>query len=188
MFRLYFSIFWNKQANVHDHHGEGSWSMKGPLVILAICTVIAGFIPFSNYVSSDKVGFHSELHLTFAILPVLLSITGIALAAYFFLRPTERPDKATRSLSSLYQLLYRKFYIDEIYLFITKQIIFRFIARPAAWIDKNIIDAGVQGSATATGKLSESIKAIQSGKVQGYAMYFFGGIIVLGLVFLYLWK
>src|SRR5574339_596265 len=40
MFRLYFSIFWNKKANVYDHsapghrHGEGPFSMKLPLIIL----------------------------------------------------------------------------------------------------------------------------------------------------------
>src|SRR5437868_6704043 len=38
MFRLYFSIFWNKSVIIdhHSHHGEGSWNMKGPLLLLAI--------------------------------------------------------------------------------------------------------------------------------------------------------
>ncbi|HYE53979.1 MAG TPA: NADH-quinone oxidoreductase subunit L, partial [Chitinophagaceae bacterium] len=46
MFRLYFSIFWRKEAHLHGHHGEGSTSMKMPLVILAVCSALAGFIPF----------------------------------------------------------------------------------------------------------------------------------------------
>src|SRR6185503_10978136 len=54
MFRLYFSIFWNKPTEVHNHHGEGPFSMKFPLMILAICSILAGVIPFGEYVSADK--------------------------------------------------------------------------------------------------------------------------------------
>src|SRR5436190_1233275 len=53
MFRLYFSIFWNKKSELHDVHGEGSLSMKLPLIILALGTVLVGFIPFSNFISAD---------------------------------------------------------------------------------------------------------------------------------------
>ena len=74
------------------------------------------------------------------------------------------------------------------YLFITKKIIFNLIGRPAAWIDKNIVDGTMNGIASATGKISNLIKGVQSGKVQSYALYFFGGIIALAIVFLYLWK
>ncbi len=55
MFRLYFSIFWNKTSSPMlskgeraEHHNEGPISMKLPLIILAVCTVAAGFIPFSK--------------------------------------------------------------------------------------------------------------------------------------------
>ncbi len=193
MFRLYFSIFWNKASSAasisHDHHvSEGTWSMKIPLIILGICTIVAGFVPFSNFVSSDGVGFHSEFHLSFAILPVVLSLTGIVVAAMLFLRGNERPAKFAAQLGGLYKTVYRKFYIDEIYLFITKRIIFNLIGRPAAWIDKYVVDGGVHASATVTTKAAELIKGAQSGNVQNYAMYFFGGIVVLTIAFLYLWK
>src|SRR5438128_4711618 len=42
MFRLYFSIFWRKQIELHNHHGEGTFSMKLPLIILALGTLIVG--------------------------------------------------------------------------------------------------------------------------------------------------
>ncbi len=82
----------------------------------------------------------------------------------------------------------RKFYIDEIYLFITKKIIFNGIGRPAAWIDKNIVDGFMNLLATTTAKISALIKGLQSGKVQNYALYFFGGIIGLAILFIYLLK
>jgi NADH-quinone oxidoreductase subunit L len=46
MFRLYFSIFWNKPKELHDHQSEGTPSMKLPLLILAACSILVGFIPF----------------------------------------------------------------------------------------------------------------------------------------------
>jgi NADH-quinone oxidoreductase subunit L len=46
----------------------------------------------------------------------------------------------------------------------------------------------MNGIANATASVSGFIKGIQSGKVQSYAIYFFGGIVGLAIVFLYLWK
>ena len=62
MFRLYFSIFWSKPNELHDHHGEGTFSMKLPLIILACGSILAGFIPFSKYITADGKGFQSEFH------------------------------------------------------------------------------------------------------------------------------
>jgi NADH-quinone oxidoreductase subunit L len=46
----------------------------------------------------------------------------------------------------------------------------------------------MNGIAWTTGRISVLIKGVQSGRVQSYALYFFGGIVVLVIVFLYLWK
>jgi NADH-quinone oxidoreductase subunit L len=78
--------------------------------------------------------------------------------------------------------------MDELYLFITKKIIFPLIGQPIAWIDKNIVDGLMNLLASITAKISERIKGFQSGKVQGYALYFFGGIAALAVLFIYLWK
>ncbi len=101
---------------------------------------------------------------------------------------SSRPEKISATLGGLYKVAYKKFYIDEIYLFITKKIIFNLIGRPAAWIDRNIVDGTMNGIAWTTGKVAAMIKGIQSGKVQNYTLYFFGGIIALAIIFLYLWK
>ena len=60
------------------------------------------------------------------------------------------------------------------------------IGRPAAWIDKHIVDGFMNLLATITEKISYLIKGLQSGKVQNYALYFFGGIIGLAaLIYLH---
>jgi len=190
MFRLYFSIFWNHTDHSLSttHHSEGTMSMKLPLVILAIGTLLVGFIPFSTFISSDGKAFASEMHFTFSIVPVAIATIGIFIAYRLYFRRSDRPEKFAAALGGLYNAAYRKFYIDEIYLFITKKIIFNLVGKPAAWIDRNIVDGTMNGIAWTTGRISVLIKGVQSGRVQSYALYFFGGIVVLIIVFLYLWK
>ena len=91
-------------------------------------------------------------------------------------------------MGGFYQAAYHKFYIDELYLFITKKIVFNLVGRPAAWFDRNIVDGFMNLLASITQNISAFIKGIQSGKVQGYALYFFLGIFGLAVVFIYFWK
>lgn len=192
MFRLYFSIFWSKEVAHHDaehdehHHGEGTLTMKIPLLILAVGALTAGFIPFGEFVTSDGLPHHSSLDIAGAIGPVFVALTGIAVALLFYKKQNERPDKVVATLRGLYTAASRKFYIDEAYLFITKKIIFNFIGRPAAWADRNIVDGAMNGIATLVVWKSNFIKKIQSGKVQDYALYFFVGIFGLAILALYL--
>ncbi|MEQ1799800.1 MAG: NADH-quinone oxidoreductase subunit L [Lacibacter sp.] len=188
MFRLYFSIFWNKQSEVHNDHGEGTFSMKLPLIILAICTIAVGFIPFGHFVSTDGKALEIPFHIMFSIAPVLIGLSGIALAMWMYKKESNKPQQVSTALGGLYKAAYHKFYMDELYLFITKKVVFNLIGRPAAWIDRNIVDGLMNGIASTTGKISSLIKGVQSGKVQNYALYFFGGIAALVIMFIYLWK
>ena len=189
MFRLYFSIFWNKNYNSHgEKHSEGSFNMLMPLIILAIGAAAAGFIPFGNYVSSDGKPLESHFDFQFSILPVAIGLTGILLAMWLYLKQNERPGKLTASIYGLYKTAYNKFYIDEIYMFITKKVLFNLIGRPAAWFDKNVVDGLVNLTGKTTQAISEDIKKLQSGKVQQYAIYFLAGIIGLAVLFIYIWK
>lgn len=188
MFRLYFNIFWNKDTEVHGHHGEGTFAMKLPLILLAVLAFGAGYIPFGQFVSTDGKALESEFHLAFSVAPVVLGLLGIAIAAWMYMKPNEKPQRVANAMGGLYKAAYRKFYIDEIYLFITKKIIFNLIGRPAAWIDRNIIDGLMNGIAAVTAKTSVLIKGMQSGKVQNYALYFFGGVAALLIMFIYFWR
>jgi NADH-quinone oxidoreductase subunit L len=193
MFRLYFNIFWSKEYHSHHDHGheephsEGTVTMKIPLIILALLSIGAGFVPFASLVTSDGAALATEFHITFSIAPVLLATGGILLALSFYKKENTRPQKMATGLSALYRGAYHKFYIDEIYLFITKKIVFNLIGRPAAWFDRNIVDGSVNLLATITGKISFLIRRVQSGKLQSYAAYFFAGVIGFVLVFVYWW-
>jgi NADH-quinone oxidoreductase subunit L len=191
MLRLYFSVFWNKTPADHSHsnnHGEGAWNMKLPLLLLAVAAVVVGFIPFSHYISFNGRAEEISIPISFSIAPVVMAIAGIALAYILYYRESPRPQKVAAALGGLYRAARQKFYFDELYLFVTKKIIFNGIAKPAAWIDKYIVDGSMNWLGSTTTRFSERIKALQSGSVQSYTLYFFGGIIALAAVFIYWWK
>ena len=197
MFRLYFSVFWNKEfkslqnhhslEDVESHsHSEGTFTMLLPLVILAILSVVTGFVPFSKFVTSDGMELAAEFHLSFSIAPVLFAIAGIILAAIFYRNSNDSSQKLADGLNGFYKAAFRKFYIDEIYIFFTKRIIFNCIGKPAAWFDKNIVDGTMNGIASIITYFSVAVKVFQSGKLQDYAIYFFSGVIGFVLLIIYL--
>ncbi len=192
MFRLYFNIFWNKVPSLSEraeveahHHGEGTWSMKIPLVILTVLAALAGYIPFAHLVTSDGKPLETEFHLNMAIAPVALALFGIILAYVFYFKENKKPVAIASTLGGVYKAAYKKFYIDELYIFITQKIIFNLIGRPAAWIDKNMVDGFMNLLANAAAKISALIKGLQSGKVQNYTLYFFGGVMALAALVMY---
>jgi NADH-quinone oxidoreductase subunit L len=191
MFRLYFSIFWNKpftKAHGDAHHGEGGVFMMTPLLILAAGAVTAGFIPFGLYVSSNGQPLATELHLAFSIAPIALGVGGILFAFVLYRKASDTPDRISNFLGVLYRSAYHKFYIDEVYLFITHQIVFKWVGRPMAWFDRNVIDGAVNLTGRGTELLSASIKKLQSGKVQYYAFTFLATLLIFAVLFLYVWR
>lgn len=188
MFRLYFGIFWSAppQHDHHDHHAhEGDIFQKTPLVLLAIASVAAGFIPFGHFVTSDGSTLEMHTDIMFSILPVSLSVIGIALAARFYKSQNDLPDRVAAFFGSLFHAAKSKFYIDEVYLFVTKKILFRFVGAPAAWFDRSIVDGTVNTLGVTAEVGSESVSELQSGKIQSYAGWFVAGTIILIALFIY---
>ena len=184
MFRLYYSIFWLKPP-VESHLHEGTLSMKIPMVVLSFGAVLAGLIPFGRFVTADGNALAPEFHLSHALAPLALAFAGIALAHTFYKKPHPGPGRFTAAIGGGYSAARKKFYIDEIYLFITQRIIFPFVGRPAAWIDKHIVDGFMNGLAGVTQQTSALIRGWQSGRVQDYAIYFFAGVLCVAALFLY---
>ena len=159
-----------------------------PLVLLGVGAAAAGFIPFGQLVSSDGKPLETHFDLQFSILPVALGVAGILAAWFIYARQSERPAKLSAAMGGLYKAAYRKFYIDEIYLFITKKVLFNLVGRPAAWFDRNVVDGLVNLTGKTTETVSEGIKKVQSGRVQQYAIWFLGGVVILAVLFIYIIK
>ncbi len=185
MFRLYFSVFWGKDRHYHHTPHESPLVMTLPLMFLAVASVFAGYIPFHHLVTSDKLGFVTEMNYMVAIPSVLIGLLGIAMAWILYKKESEVPAKLAKSWGVLYTATYNKFYFDEIYLFVTRKIIFNYISRPIAWFDRHIIDGFMVGIGLTTEKISYQIKGMQSGQLQHYAFAFIAGTLALALSMIY---
>ena len=188
MFRLYFSVFWGKDRHYHHTPHESPLTMSIPLMFLAVASIFAGFLPFHHLVTSDKIGFNTEMHYAVAIPSVLIGLFGIAMAWILYKKESAIPEKLALKWGVIYTATYNKFYFDEIYLFVTRKIIFNYISRPVAWFDRHIIDGFMVGIGTTTEKISYKIKGMQSGQLQHYAFMFVAGTMALALSMLYFLK
>jgi NADH-quinone oxidoreductase subunit L len=188
MFRLYFSIFWGKETHYHHTPHEAPATMTIPLIVLAIGSVFAGFIPFNELVTTDGKGFETELEMMVAIPSVLIGLFGIIVAWIMYKKETSIPDKLAATFKYSYKWAYNKFYMDEVYLFVTKKIIFRYISSPIAWFDRHIVDGTMNAIASVTQITSFRIRGFQSGQLQKYGFVFVTGVIFLALLLIYFWR
>lgn len=188
MSRLFFGVFFGKKQHYHHTPHESPLVMTGPLMFLAVASVFAGFIPFSKFVTSDALPFDTHLDYSVAIPSVIVALIGITIAFFLYFRESKAPDKISVSLGIFYRAVYNKFYFDEIYLFVTKRILFNLISRPVAWFDRHVVDGSMNGIAKITQYSSRQIKDIQSGQLQQYAFVFVAGAIILVLCFAYMFN
>lgn len=188
MFRLYYSIFWGHDRHYHHTPHEAPLVMTIPLMFLAFAAVFSGFLPFSHLVSSDLKPFEAHTDLMVAIPSVLIALVGIGAATVLYRKPGTLPDQVARFAKGLYKASLHKFWIDEVYLFVTKKVMFGLISRPVAWFDRHIVDGTMNAVGWVVVTSAEKIKGLQSGQLQQYAMVFVSGVVALVLVFVYLFS
>ena len=189
MFRLYYGIFWgteNKELHAEHVPHESPLAMTFPLMFLAAITIVCGWLlPFGHLVSSNGHAYDIHLDTQVAVTSIIVALVAIALATWMYARDRQPvADMLARCFSTLHRAAYKRFYMDEIWLFITKKIIFRCVSTPLAWFDRHVIDQFMNFMAWATNASGESVQPIQSGKVQSYAIWFLGGIVVLTMILL----
>ncbi len=187
MFRIYFGIFWGRETKYEHTPHESPISMTFPLIVLAFLSIVGGFIPFSEFITPDRAGFEAHLNYPLAAIAVTVGLVGIVLAWIFYKKENDLSDKFAKAFGSFYKWTYDKFYFDEIYLFVTKKILFKRVSAPIAKFDKKYVDGTMVGIGNTTVATSEKIKGLQSGRVQDYAFAFIAGVVIIALVFIYLW-
>lgn len=183
MFRLYFRIFWGQDKQYAHAPHEAPPSMWIPLAILAVLSIATGFIPFSHYVTADRLPGASHLNMSIAATATAVSLAGILIAFWLYRKPSPAPSQVAEQFGGLYRAAYRKFYVDESYRWVTQNILFKGISSPVAWFDRHIVDGAMNGIGRLTTRISAAIKDVQSGQVQHYALSFILGAVALVLLF-----
>ena len=188
MFRLYYGIFWGREnRELHAAHTphEAPWTMTLPLVVLGAVTLVAGWLPFGHFVSSNGTSYDIHIEGSVAALSLCVALAGIALATWMYAREKQPvADRLADRFAGLHRAAYHRFYIDEVYQFITHRIIFGCISTPIAWFDRHVVDGFLNLLATATQSASWAIREMQSGSVHRYCIWFLGGAMGFTLLLL----
>lgn len=183
MFRLYYGIFWgteNKALHAEHTPHEAPLTMTFPLMFLALVTCVAGFIPFGHFVSADGQLYDIHLDWNVAGTSIIIAVASIFLATYMYIGERQpQADALAEKFGKLHRWAYKRFYMDEVYQYITHRIIFAHISKPIAWFDRHVIDGFFNFLAWGTNSLSFRIRGLQSGSVQGYAYVFLLGTLIL---------
>jgi NADH-quinone oxidoreductase subunit L len=155
--------------------------MTFSIVALTIPTLGAGLLEhfFTGEVIASGLAYADHLaHPSWLpIVASMVGISGIGLAWRFYGQGhTERADVWRKRFGPVYLLVQNKFYIDEIYLFITRRIIFQGIAAPVKWFDRNIVDGAMNLCGWILHLGGKAVRLAQNGQLQFYL-----GVTVLGL-------
>ncbi len=232
MFRLVNLTFFGASRVPHDveHHiHESPKTMTVPLMILAVLSVIGGWIGwpaalggsnrFERFLEPVVAARHVENSWSAgetALAPhestteygvmlasVLVALAGIWLAAQWYLKRPETPEKLAASWPRLHRLIYNKYYVDEIYdgMFVNRtkdlgaalgvfdqKILDGLGVEGTGWLtraassisiawDKWVVDGLVNLTGIVVRTLSTPVRFLQTGVVSNYALF-----ILLGLV------
>ena len=181
MFRVYVVTFWGapRSAAAEKAH-EAPAVMLVPLVILGVLSAVAGLVPMGDYVGAAHApAEHAGIHWNIAVPATLAGLAGIGMAILLYAGGTARAAAITRAMSGVYTLVKRKFYVDEVYLFVTQKIIFRFVSAPIAWFDRHVVDGGVNLTGWITRTSGAVLAHLQTGQVQTYGAFWIAGAVVV---------
>jgi NADH-quinone oxidoreductase subunit L len=192
-FRLVFVAFHGESRVVSHQAGpvhEPSRTMTIPLVVLAGLAVITGYLGIPEFLAPvlhgpGGVEAGHEAGLPIMVIASIMGLSGIAVAYLFYVRSPQLPERLAQQWQRLYLLSFNKWYVDELY--------DKAFVRPTVevagllWrrMDVAVIDKAVNGVAAGVALWSRSLRLIQSGEVQHYALGMaLGAVVILGVYLL----
>ena len=226
-FRLYFLVFHGKERydqnpdahhDAHDAHGhhdehhephEPQWVVTLPLILLAIPSVLIGFMTIEPMLFGDFFKdsifvnlerhpameelaklFHGPVQMAIHGLtapPFWLALSGVVLAYYMYMVNPALPTAIKRNLNPVYQLLENKYYLD----WFNENVLARGMRATGTLFwkvgDQKLIDGAlVNGSWKLVGWISGIVRRLQSGYIYHYAFGMIIGVFVLMTYFVWL--
>jgi NADH-quinone oxidoreductase subunit L len=170
--------------DAHGHGGihEAPWSMRLPLVLLAVGSVLAGFVHLPDLLQPVfRLAARPEHHG--ALVPALAltaAVLGLAAAWYLYTAYTDVAASVARSAGAVRRVLEEKYGFDRLYDWIAGQVVVGG-SRGLLWqrLDAGVIDGLVNGTARAVSATARGLRAAQTGLVRAYALLILGGAVVL---------
>jgi len=207
MFRLVYLTFFGKERydEHHVHVHESPWSMLGPLVILAVLSIVGGWMAAPAYwggtdyflaflkpffgaseavPAMDEAAAHS-LEVTLAFVAVIAAVLGWVVAFWLYRKESDKPASIAQSAGAVYTTLLHKYYVDEIYAAVVVAPLM-WISRNVLWkvVDVGIVDGAVNGLAHGASEVGDVTRHTQSGNTRSYAVWVvIGAIVIIAVVF-----
>ena len=202
MFRLLILTFFGSprytEHEVHHVH-ESPKSMLMPLAVLALASIVAGFIgippvlggsnrieqfltPSAHEAASASLGTSGAEALLMAA-STGAALTGLLLAYLFYVAKPDLPETLARKAHAMYSILVNKYYVDELYDTVIVWPIVR-TSREFLWkvVDAGVIDGTVNGIGKLVRGTASGLRHMQTGYVRTYAAW-----ILLGAVLVVAW-
>jgi NADH-quinone oxidoreductase subunit L len=192
-----------EENHAHGVH-ESPWIMLFPLVVLAILSVIGGWVGVpAGFGGHDEIGHFLDpvfasgaaveaatashgLELGLAVVSVLVALVGLYIAyAFYYKKPRTAAAIAGRA-PALYRLVENKFYIDEIYsaLIVTPLLMFTRLFL-SGLIDGGLVNGSGAAAGATTRGLSSLVRRVQSGNIRSYAGWLAIGAAAVLLVMIF---
>jgi NADH-quinone oxidoreductase subunit L len=200
MTRLMSLTFWGKSRvpkEIHPH--ESPWIMAGPLVVLAILSVVGGWVgiphvlgemfghlpnvlehwfePVIMKIPNLQAGDHS-VELGLMGISVGLAAISASVAYYFYVKAPEKPAQVASKLGGFYRLVADKYRVDELYFATIINPLVRASKNIWLYIDVNFIDKTTYVLSDLVKGGGSLVRSIQNGNIQQYAMYVGVGLVV----------
>jgi NADH-quinone oxidoreductase subunit L len=194
MFRALFVTFFADPSQPSAKHGHGEGHGHGPhespkvmtvpLMILGLLALVGGYIGigdrfehfldpiFATGVPALPVHEVAGGEWTVTIISVSIAVLGLLLAWVFYLKKPELPKKLAASLQGLYELVFNKYWIDELYgAAITRPL--AAFSRVVLWrgVDAGLIDGTVNGVGYTASAAGNGLRRQASGNIRSYASW-----------------
>jgi NADH-quinone oxidoreductase subunit L len=196
-FRAFFMTFFGPQrvpAEAGHHAHESPTTMTVPLMILAVCATVVGFLLLSGFTDfltltpslawsdvpklAGSEEAHEEVHNLVASISTVGALLGIGLAAFLYLGDRSHVQSLARLLSPAWWLSQGKFFFDPIYLWLVVRPL-EGLAVICNWFDRTVVDGLVNLVGAVPPLVGSSLRSLQNGVVQFYALAMILSLLVL---------
>src|SRR5229473_4340820 len=214
MFRLIFVTFHGESrvASEKEHHiHESPPVMTIPLIVLAVVSIIGGWVElpegmiwggaFSRFLAplvagpvtglmarpAAMAGSNLSPSLVLSAVATLTAIIGIGIAWIFYIQVPALAGQFAESMRALYNVLRRKYYIDELYdLIVSRPLFFISTYVLHRGVDVMVIDGIADGLGLRVEESGEAVRKVESGNVQHYAFVYLLGALAVAAYYVYL--
>ncbi len=208
MFRLIFLTFFGKERydEHHVHVHESPKSMLVPLMILAVLSIVGGWLAapafwgqpdyfakflepvFAQGTPAESGAAEAAAHALetpLAIVAVITALLGFGVAFWLYLKKPTKPAELAKSFKGVYTTLLNKYYVDELYAAVVVKPLLWFSTK-VLWqtVDVQMIDGAVNGVASGALDVGDNVRQAQSGNTRSYAVWVvIGAIVVIAIIF-----